>query len=633
MPVPEDLASRTQVARLYFHVMKATVLNTVYKDSPAMQDGSALPDFESRLTMVGHRRLDNTQHLLQTIISEGVQGDFIETGTWRGGSAMFATSVLSAYGQLGKRWVWLADSFKGIPEVKPDQFPDDAVHQGAETLQAHEHNSAAGVVQSFERLGLLPGGSGAVLRRDGPVRILEGYFNETLTKAENQAHFGQRRLSLIRLDGDTYESTIQGLNALYKHLSVGGFVVVDDYMDWVGARKAAQDFRRQHGITSPIVPVFHDKVRFNEHSKGETPRGVWWRKTEDVGPFPSMRGAATSKATTVVALYRALPLSEVDCEACYHLPADPNIPFHYAGTHCPCLEKHQVQDPRPALTMPVPEDLASRTQVARLYFHVMKATVLNTVYKDSPAMQDGSALPDFESRLTMVGHRRLDNTQHLLQTIISEGVQGDFIETGTWRGGSAMFATSVLSAYGQLGKRWVWLADSFKGIPEVKPDQFPDDAVHQGAETLQAHEHNSAAGVVQSFERLGLLPGGSGAVLRRDGPVRILEGYFNETLTKAENQAHFGQRRLSLIRLDGDTYESTIQGLNALYKHLSVGGFVVVDDYMDWVGARKAAQDFRRQHGITSPIVPVFHDKVRFNEHSKGETPRGVWWRKTEEVA
>merc|ERR1719291_961399 len=100
MPVPADLHSRAQAARLYLDLMKATVLNTVYKDAPAMLDGSAHPDFDSRLTMTGRRRLENTQQLLLAVMQEGVRGDFIETGTWRGGSAMFATAVLSVYSQL-----------------------------------------------------------------------------------------------------------------------------------------------------------------------------------------------------------------------------------------------------------------------------------------------------------------------------------------------------------------------------------------------------------------------------------------------------------------------------------------------------------------------------------------------------
>lgn len=339
---------------------------------------------------------------------------------------------------------------------------------------------------------------------------------------------------------------------------------------------------------------------------------------------------ADASGSEYAASVRGLP----DCTDCAHLPSDPNIFGHYAGTHCPCLEDRLVPNPRPFTLLP--PTIGYGANAAQLYLELMKAVVLNTVYATDPATIDGSAHPGFATRLTMVGQRRLDNTQQLLQVIISEGIPGDFIETGTWRGGSAMFAAAVLQVYGQLGianvdgkfpgnslpKRQVWLADSFQGIPPVKPELYPADAVHHGAEKLSEGEENSADKVLQSFKTLGLL--------KDPSAVKVLSGYFNETL--AEHQQDFTRRKFSLIRLDGDTYESTIQCLEGLYRHLSVGGFVVVDDYLDWYGARKATQDFRAQYNIKSPIVPVYHQNVRFQEVSKGEIPRGVWWRKESEL-
>lgn len=37
------------------------------------------------------------------------------------------------------------------------------------------------------------------------------------------------QLALIRLDGDLYESTIDAITALYPRLSIGGYLIVDDY--------------------------------------------------------------------------------------------------------------------------------------------------------------------------------------------------------------------------------------------------------------------------------------------------------------------------------------------------------------------------------------------------------------------
>jgi hypothetical protein len=89
-----SLEDRTRVPQLYLELVKSTVLNNIYHDGPHTIDGSKHPGFDTALTMIGRRRLDNTQQLLQAVIANSVPGDVIETGVWRGGSALFAAAVL-----------------------------------------------------------------------------------------------------------------------------------------------------------------------------------------------------------------------------------------------------------------------------------------------------------------------------------------------------------------------------------------------------------------------------------------------------------------------------------------------------------------------------------------------------------
>lgn len=42
--------------------------------------------------MVGQRRLDNVHDILQAVLQDDIRGDFIETGIWRGGVALFAAA-------------------------------------------------------------------------------------------------------------------------------------------------------------------------------------------------------------------------------------------------------------------------------------------------------------------------------------------------------------------------------------------------------------------------------------------------------------------------------------------------------------------------------------------------------------
>jgi O-methyltransferase len=78
--------------------------------------------------------------------------------------------------------------------------------------------------------------------------FLKGWFKDTLPTAPIQ------RIAVMRLDGDMYESTMDGLTNLYPKLSKGGFCIIDDYgLD--GCKKAVDDFRQQHGITAELKRV------------------------------------------------------------------------------------------------------------------------------------------------------------------------------------------------------------------------------------------------------------------------------------------------------------------------------------------------------------------------------------------
>jgi Macrocin-O-methyltransferase (TylF) len=69
------------------------------------------------VTMVGTKRLENLENTCCTALEEGIPGDFVETGVWRGGCGILMRAILAATGDEIRK-VWLFDSFAGLP--KPD---------------------------------------------------------------------------------------------------------------------------------------------------------------------------------------------------------------------------------------------------------------------------------------------------------------------------------------------------------------------------------------------------------------------------------------------------------------------------------------------------------------------------------
>ena len=234
--------------RVLFKMVRLAGYEVTDRDRPSFNTAarSVGKDWPSKgHTMVGLARLNNVQQCVEDVIRNGVPGDLIETGVWRGGVTIFMRSILRAY-NVTDRVVWAADSFAGLPRPDVDQFPDD------EGDPHHLHTELAvsldEVKSNFERYGLL----------DDQVRFLKGFFRDTLPNSP------VRKLAVLRLDGDMYESTIESLEYLYPKLSRGGYVIVDDF-SYPPCMKAVTDYRHRNGIVDPII-----KIDWS---------GVYWRRS------------------------------------------------------------------------------------------------------------------------------------------------------------------------------------------------------------------------------------------------------------------------------------------------------------------------------------------------------------------
>src|SRR6266851_5489837 len=72
-------------------------------------------------TMVGTSRLANLRNCISDVIQQGVPGDILEAGVWRGGASIFMRGVLKAYRDT-ERTVWVVDSFQGLPKPNPAAY-------------------------------------------------------------------------------------------------------------------------------------------------------------------------------------------------------------------------------------------------------------------------------------------------------------------------------------------------------------------------------------------------------------------------------------------------------------------------------------------------------------------------------
>jgi O-methyltransferase len=265
-PTVNTLQQTADVRTLYLDLLKSSLLNLIYPEADASivmgvrpgewvikkvaeifgvqltkplsdsdrQDGKDWPLFAH--TMIGSKRLSNLQDCVESVLQHNVPGDLIETGVWRGGSCILMRGVLKAYGVTDRR-VWVADSFEGLPRPSNDVDRRDI---GRKLYQYKELAITADQVRAnFSRYGLL----------DAQVEFLSGWFSQTLPRAPIE------KLAVARLDGDMYESTRDAITALYPKLSVGGYLIVDDYAMIPACRQAIDEYRAAHEITEQMVAI------------------------------------------------------------------------------------------------------------------------------------------------------------------------------------------------------------------------------------------------------------------------------------------------------------------------------------------------------------------------------------------
>jgi O-methyltransferase len=257
-PLKWEQEQRLRVARRYLDLMENCLTGSIYEDPPLkvldsttdfnLQNREYGWDWPSKAhTMIGRKRLSNFRQLIETVLMNGTPGDIVETGVWRGGACILARAVLDAYSDKNRN-VWLADSFQGLPPPKETIYPADAgdqFHSYAELAVSLDN-----VRKNFEKYGLL----------DERVKFIVGWFDQTLPNVD----IGE--ISVLRLDGDMYESTIVALDNLYSKVSTDGFVIVDDYHVVAGCKLAIHDFAKNNQFEPKLIEI--DGV------------GVYWQKSK-----------------------------------------------------------------------------------------------------------------------------------------------------------------------------------------------------------------------------------------------------------------------------------------------------------------------------------------------------------------
>ncbi len=177
-------------------------------------------------TLLSSEKLFNLFQATEYLVHRKIAGDLVECGVFLGGAAMLMAIRLKQLGDL-TRTIWLYDTFAGFTGQVTG---DDINLKGVKIGNSIFNNFLQTTKDNVTRAGY-------------PMEnivFVEGDVCETVP-ANSAAEIG-----LLRLDTDTYTSTLAELEHLYPKLVTGGVLIIDDYGYSLGVRKAVDEYFSSH---------------------------------------------------------------------------------------------------------------------------------------------------------------------------------------------------------------------------------------------------------------------------------------------------------------------------------------------------------------------------------------------------
>lgn len=208
-------------------------ISTKFFISTLAEDRNLIQRIRSeKITYLSFRKLSSLAGTCRKIEKSGIEGIFIEAGCALGGSSILMASI-----KTPDRVLRIYDVFGMIPP--PTEADTHDVHEryaeivmgkaagiDGDTYYGYESNLFDRVESNLRKFG--------ISRTRQNIFLIKGLVQDTLQV--------DVPVALAHIDVDWYEPVLTCLQRIYPKLVVGGCIILDDYHDWGGCRKAVDEF-------------------------------------------------------------------------------------------------------------------------------------------------------------------------------------------------------------------------------------------------------------------------------------------------------------------------------------------------------------------------------------------------------
>ena len=219
-------------------VLKESINTNTYKDFTELEN-QMIQELQP-FTMTSRERLKALINSVEYIISQRIEGDFVECGVWKGGSSMAIAKTL-LINNISNRDIWLFDTFDGMSE--PSDVDKDVNGLKAKT-RLQDESKETSFVWAYSPIEEVKSNLDSTGYPREHLKFIVGKVENTLM-IDNIPD----KIALLRLDTDWYDSTKVEMEVLFPRVVKNGIVIIDDYGHWQGSKLAVDEYIKKNNLT------------------------------------------------------------------------------------------------------------------------------------------------------------------------------------------------------------------------------------------------------------------------------------------------------------------------------------------------------------------------------------------------
>ena len=182
-------------------------------------------------SMTNFERMWSLIQSFHHVRQESLVGDFVECGVWKGGNIILLKKLIEKFNL--KKNIYGFDTFEGM--VEPSFYDVNYNNKSAKKMfDEHKKNEIGFAMCSLDDVKR----NIKKNTKTDNIFLIKGKVEDTLKNKRKLP----KKISILRLDTDFYESTKIELEILFPRLVKGGVLIIDDYGFWKGAKKAVDEY-------------------------------------------------------------------------------------------------------------------------------------------------------------------------------------------------------------------------------------------------------------------------------------------------------------------------------------------------------------------------------------------------------